>query len=145
MYTPIELLIVEDNPGDIRLYQEFFKSNRLSNNVTYIRNSAEMEKFLRREGEYEHATPPDLIMLSLRPFLLNGLQGLDPIRCHPMFKDIALVGLMGAASEEEGLPDRSAFTSYMVKPLDLDQLRSVLTKINSLGLVISRVPTPAQV
>src|SRR5690606_42042647 len=98
MYTPIELLIVEDNPGDIRLYQEFFKSNRLSNNVTYVRNSAEMEKFLRREGEYEHATPPDLIMLSLRPFLLIGLQGLDTISCYPMFKYYAREGLLAAES-----------------------------------------------
>ena len=145
MYTPIELLIVDENPGDIRLYQEFFKSNRLSNNVHYVYNPQQMLSFLQRDELYQNAPSPDIILLDVRPFLLNGLQGLHALKSHPCFKDITLVGLLGANGEEEGLSDRDVFSGYLVKPIDLEKLSSTLARISSLGLVISRVPAPAHV
>jgi CheY-like chemotaxis protein len=144
MYKPIELLIVDENPGDIRLFQEFFKSSRLSNNVNYVRNPQQMVSFLQRDGQYQNAPEPDLILVDVRPFLLNGLQGLDNIKSHPFFKNAVLVGLLGAAGEEQGLPDGAAFVDYLVKPLDLGQLSQALTKVKNLGLVISRLGAPAQ-
>lgn len=144
MYKSIELLIVDENPGDIRLYQEFFKSSRLSNNINYVRNPQQMVSFLRRDGPYQNAPAPDLILVGVRPFLLNGLQGLDSIKAHPFFKNVVLVGLLGAAGEEEGLPDRTVFSDYLVKPIDMAQLSQALTKISDLGLIISRADAPAQ-
>lgn len=138
MYPPIELLVVEDNPGDIRLYQEFFRSTRLSNNVNYVPNPQQMVNFLQRDGQYRNAPTPDLILVDVRPFLLNGMQGLSQLKAHPQFKNAVLVGLLGSAGEEEGLSDRDVFSDYLVKPLDLAKLTQTLTKVSNLGLVISR-------
>lgn len=145
MYTPIELLIVDDNPGDVRLFQEFFKSTRLSNNVNYVRNTQQMLSFLQQDDQYQDAPSPDVILLDIRPFLLDSSCRLDTLKTHPRFKEIALVGLLGAAEEEQGLADRDVFSGYLVKPVDLEQLSAALMKINSLGLVISRVNAPASV
>ncbi|MAS37103.1 MAG: hypothetical protein CL610_24095 [Anaerolineaceae bacterium] len=132
MLDAVELAIVDDNPGDVLFCQEFFKQYKFSNNVSYLDSHEQLLDYL------EHpATIPDVVMLSIRPFLLNGCQSLKSLKHNPIFENTLLVGLTATDGEEEVLRDEmSLFAGYLTKPLEFDKLRAMLVRISSLGMVI---------
>ncbi|MBZ0300531.1 MAG: response regulator [Anaerolineae bacterium] len=145
MYHTIEMLVVDDNPGDVRLCQEFFRANKFSNQVNYVPNPEHMLRYLQRDTPYQQVPSPDVILLSIRPFLMDGLQYLSDLKQQVLSRNILLLGLTAAEGEEAALKDEaSVFAGYMVKPLDLTQLRLMLAKIEYLGLIIVKQPRPEQ-
>ena len=132
----INILMIEDNPGDTRLAMEAFKAAKLVNDVYWVEDGNAAMAFLRKEGRYTQASRPDLILLDLYLPGRNANLILADIKNNPEYKSIPVVLLMSTEIEEhliidyEFQPDRT-----MVKPLDLEQFISVILSIEDFGLM----------
>lgn len=132
MYASVELLFVDDNPGDIRLYQEFFKANKFRNNVRYTQSYADMLNQLHQDNL------PDVILMSMHLLMQTDAQALSELKSEPRWQHIPLVGLTSSPEDQNILQDLGAYiTHFMLKPLTVDNLYSLLAKVENLGLVIS--------
>lgn len=135
MLDAVEFVIVDDNPGDILFCREFFKQYKFSNKVSYLDNHEELLNYV---GPGEHPVSiPDIVLMSIRPFLLNGCQSLKALKSNPAFEKTVLVGLTATEGEEEILRDETTlFSGYLTKPLDFDKLKAMLARLSSVGMVI---------
>jgi len=138
---PIEILLVEDNPADVRLTIEALKESRILNNMNVTIDGVEALQFLRREGEYSAAPRPDLILLDLNLPKKDGRQVLTEIKQDPSLRRIPVVVLTSSQAEQD------VFTSYdlhancfITKPVDLDQFMSVVGTIEDFWLSVVRLP-----
>ena len=124
---PIEVLLVEDNPADVRLTQEALKEGRVLNHLSAVADGIEAMKFLRREGEYREAPRPDLILLDLNLPKKSGRQVLEEIKSDPDLRRIPVMVLTTSSAERDL---RDAYTAHancdITKPIDLDQFMSVV-------------------
>ena len=137
----IEILLVEDNPGDVRLTQEALKDGKVVNNLHVARDGVEAMAFLRREGQYATAVQPDLILLDLNLPRKNGQEILAEIKADARLKRIPVVVLTTSTDEKDVLEayDLRA-NSYITKPVDLDQFISIVESISDFWLAIVRLP-----
>ena len=120
---PVEILLVEDNPGDIRLTVEVLKEADVRTNLSVVKDGVEAMAFLRREGHYTDAPRPDLILLDLNLPKKDGLELLSDMNRDQNLKDIRVVIL--TTSEEEKDIHKSFdldASSYIIKPIDVDRL-----------------------
>jgi chemotaxis family two-component system response regulator Rcp1 len=138
---PIEILLVEDNPGDIRLTREGLKEGRIFNNLSVVEDGVEAMAFLRREGEYADAPHPDLILLDLNLPKKDGREVLKEIKSDPKLRRIPVVILTTSRAEEDimGTYDQHA-NCYIIKPVDFDQFVNVVKTIEDFWLTIVRLP-----
>jgi chemotaxis family two-component system response regulator Rcp1 len=138
---PIEILLVEDNPGDIRLTREGLKEGRIFNNLSVVEDGVEAMAFLRREGEYADAPHPDLILLDLNLPKKDGREVLKEIKSDPKLRRIPVVILTTSRAEEDimGTYDQHA-NCYIIKPVDFDQFVNVVKSIEDFWLTIVRLP-----
>ncbi len=138
---PIEILLVEDNPGDIRLTREGLKAGRIFNKLSVVEDGVEAMAFLRREGEYADAPHPDLILLDLNLPKKDGREVLKEIKSDPKLRRIPVVILTTSRAEEDimGTYDQHA-NCYITKPLDFDQFVNVVKTIENFWLTIVRLP-----
>lgn len=141
MGRPIEILLVEDNPGDVRLTLEAFKEGKVLNNLSVVGDGVDALAFLRREGEYVDAPHPDLILLDLNLPKKSGLEVLKEIKEDPKFRRIPIVILTVSKDEEDILKgyDRHA-NCYIIKPVDLDQFMNIVKSIEDFWLTIVKLP-----
>lgn len=141
MGRPIEILLVEDNPGDVRLTLEAFKEGKVLNNLSVVGDGVDALAFLRREGEYVDASHPDLILLDLNLPKKSGLEVLKEIKEDPKFRRIPIVILTVSKDEEDILKgyDRHA-NCYIIKPVDLDQFMNIVKSIEDFWLTIVKLP-----
>ena len=124
---PIEILLVEDNPGDVRLTKEGLNEGKVRNNLNVARDGVEAIAFLRREGEYSDAVRPDLILLDLNLPRKDGREVLADIKADPNLKTIPIVVLTTSRAELDVLHSYELQANcYITKPVDLDQLFSML-------------------
>jgi len=129
---PVEILLVEDNPGDIRLTVEVLKEAEVRTNLSVVKDGVEAMAFLRREGHYTDAPRPDLILLDLNLPKKDGLELLSDMNRDQNLKDIRVVIL--TTSEEEKDIHKSFdldASSYIIKPIDVDRLMMVLKPTES--------------
>jgi CheY-like chemotaxis protein len=129
---PVEILLVEDNPGDIRLTVEVLKEADVRTNLSVVKDGVEAMAFLRREGHYTDAPRPDLILLDLNLPKKDGLELLSDMNRDQNLKDIRVVIL--TTSEEEKDIHKSFdldASSYIIKPIDVDRLMIVLKPTES--------------
>jgi two-component system, chemotaxis family, response regulator Rcp1 len=98
---PIEILLVEDNPGDVRLTREALKDGKVSNRLHVVVDGVEALAFLRREGEHATAVRPDLILLDLNLPKMDGRQVLAEIKADPTLRQIPVVILTSSQAEED--------------------------------------------
>ena len=138
---PIEILLVEDNPGDIRLTREGLKEGRIFNNLSVVEDGVEAMAFLRREGKYADAPHPDLILLDLNLPKKDGREVLKEIKSDPKLRRIPVVILTTSRAEEDimGTYDQHA-NCYITKPVDFDQFVNVVKTIEDFWLTIVRLP-----
>jgi len=137
----IEILLVEDNPGDVRLTLEAFKEGRVLNNFTVMNNGVEALAYLRRQGRYENAVPPDLILLDLNLPKKDGREVLAEIKADERLMKIPVVVLTTSAAEEDVARAYSAHANcYITKPVDLDQFLRVAHSIESFWLTLVKLP-----
>jgi len=138
---PVELLLVEDNPGDVRLTIEALKEGRVINNLTVVKDGEEAIAVLRRRGQYADATRPDLILLDLNLPRKSGLEVLAEIKEDPDLKQIPVVVLTTSQAEQDILRTYQLHANcYIVKPVDLNQFMAVVQAIKSFWLALVMLP-----
>ncbi len=138
---PVEILLVEDNLGDVRLTQEALKEGKVRNNVSVARDGVEALAFLRREGAYGNAPRPDLILLDLNLPRKDGRAVLAEIKADPLLGLIPVVVLTTSRSEEDVLKTYGLHGNcYIPKPVDLDGFLRVIKCIEDFWLTIVKLP-----
>jgi CheY-like chemotaxis protein len=139
---PIEILLVEDSPGDVRLTQEAFKDARVLVNLHVAGDGEEAMAFLKREGKYSSKPRPDIILLDLNLPKKDGRAVLAEIKEDPNLQTIPVVILTMSASEEDVLKSYSLHANcYITKPVDLDGFLKVVKSIDGFWLSVVRLPT----
>jgi chemotaxis family two-component system response regulator Rcp1 len=140
--TPVEILLVEDNPGDVRLTQEALKESKVTNNLSVAEDGVEALAFLKREGKYADAPHPDLLLLDLNLPKKDGRELLEEIKADENLRRIPVVVLTTSKAEEDILRmyDQHA-NCYITKPIDFDQFIEVVKSIEDFWLTIVKLPT----
>ena len=142
---PIEILLVEDNPGDKRLTIEVFREGKISNHLSVAGDRVEALAFVRREGRFTTAPRPDLILLSLDLSVADRHQVLAEITADPNLATIPLVIVTRSRIEHDILRSQQlAATAYLTKPVDLPQLIGLVESIEDFGLIIATAPRQSE-
>jgi chemotaxis family two-component system response regulator Rcp1 len=137
----IEILLVEDNPGDARLTLEAFKEGRVLNNLSVVKDGVEALAYLRRQGPYTAAKTPDLILLDLNLPRKSGREVLVEIKQDERLRTIPVVVLTTSADEQDVARAYSGHANcYITKPVDLEQFLRVVQSIESFWLTLVRLP-----
>jgi len=138
---PIEILLVEDNPADVRLTTEALKEEKVLNNLNVVSDGVEAMAYLRSEGRYEKAVRPDLILLDLNLPKKDGREVLKEIKDDPSLKAIPIVVLTVSKSEEDIIKSYNLHANcYITKPVDLKQFIKVAKSIQDFWLTIVKLP-----
>lgn len=138
---PINILLVEDNPADIRLTQEVFKDGKIRNNLSIAMDGEEAMLFLRKKDKYSGNETPDLILLDLNLPKKDGRTVLSEIKADPVLKFIPVIILTTSAAEQDILNTYSNHANcYIMKPVDLGQFITVVRSIEDFWLSIVRLP-----
>jgi chemotaxis family two-component system response regulator Rcp1 len=138
---PIEILLVEDNPGDARLAMEAFKEATVRNHLSIVGNGEAALAFLRREREHENAPRPDLILLDLNLPRKSGREVLEEIKADTRLQRIPVVVLTTSQAEEDiARAYELNANCYITKPVDLDQFFRVIKTIEDFWLTLVKLP-----
>lgn len=138
---PIDILLVEDNPADIRLTQEAFKETKIRSTLHVVRDGAEALDFLRRNGRYVTVPRPHMILLDLNLPKKDGRQVLSEIKTSPDFKSIPTVILTTSSAKEDIRHTYNHHANcYITKPADLDQFMDIVKQIEQFWLNIVQLP-----
>ncbi len=137
----IDILLVEDNPGDVRLTVEALKDGKMYNRLHVVEDGVEALRFLRKEGEYANAPRPDLILLDLNLPRADGHEVLAEIKQDDALKRIPVVVLTTSQAEEDVIRSYNLNANcYITKPVDLAQFVKVVHSIEEFWLSIVRLP-----
>ena len=138
---PVEILLVEDNPGDVRLTQETLKDFKVLNHLSVVGDGVEAMAFLRREGKYAEASRPDLILLDLNLPKKDGREVLAEIKVDEQLKRIPVVILTTSSAEQDILKTYELHANcYITKPVDLDQFSAVVKSIEQFWFTTVKLP-----
>jgi len=138
---PIRVLLVEDNPADVRLTEEAFKEGRVMNDLSVVSDGMEAMEFLRREGKYAHAPRPDLVLLDLNLPRKNGREVLEEIKSDPELRRIPVMVLTTSKAEQDLHNAYNLHANcYVTKPVDLDQFLNVVRSIEHFWFNIVTLP-----
>jgi chemotaxis family two-component system response regulator Rcp1 len=138
---PIEILLVEDNPGDSRLAKEALKDSKLLNNLSIAEDGVEAMNFLYKKGKYANVPRPDLIILDLNLPKKDGREVLEEIKTNDDLKRIPVVILTISKAEEDILRTYNLHANcFISKPIDLDQFIKVVKSIEDFWLTIVKLP-----
>jgi two-component system, chemotaxis family, response regulator Rcp1 len=141
---PVEILLVEDNPGDVRLTIEALKEGKVRNSLSVARDGVEALAFLRRQGSFAGARCPDLILLDLNLPKKDGREVLAEIKEDPALRRIPVVVLSTSKAEEDILRTYDLHANcYITKPVDLEQFIAVVRSIDDFWLTVVRLPSKA--
>jgi CheY-like chemotaxis protein len=139
--VPVEILLVEDNPGDVRLTIEIFKETKVANKITAVVDGVEAMAYLRREGKYAGAVRPGLILLDLNLPRKDGREVLRELKQDEDLKTIPVVILTTSRAEEDILKSYNLHANcYITKPVDLSQFMKVVGSIEEFWLTVVRLP-----
>jgi chemotaxis family two-component system response regulator Rcp1 len=137
----VDILLVEDNPGDVRLTMEVFRGGRLRNRLNVASDGVEAIDFLRRRGRYSDARRPHLVLLDLNLPRKDGREVLAEIKTDLELKEIPVVILTTSAAADDILNSYSLHANcYITKPVDLDQFIGVVQHIQDFWLTIVKRP-----
>ena len=138
---PIEILLVDDNPGDIRLTQEALKESKVLNNIHIVEDGMEALEFLRKEGRFKKVITPDIILLDLNLPKRNGREVLAEIKNDDFLKKIPVVILTISRAEEDILKSYMLHANcYITKPVDMDQFIKIVRSIENFWFSIVKLP-----
>jgi chemotaxis family two-component system response regulator Rcp1 len=140
----VNILLVEDNPADVRLTKEAFKDSRLPNKLEVATDGEEALNYIRKLGNYENAESPDLILLDLNIPKKNGHSVLADIKADPVLKRIPIVILTTSSAEQDILNAyNNHANSYIIKPVDFREFLKVVKTIEDFWLKIVKLPRTA--
>jgi two-component system response regulator len=142
--TPLEILLVEDNPGDVLLTRAALKKARLLNHIIVASDGEEALAVLHREGVHAEAPRPHLLLLDLNLPRLSGLEVLTAIRQDPALASIAVVMLTSSAAERD-VADAHALgvNGYITKPVAVEALLRIVCSIDQFWFTVVALPTPS--
>ena len=139
---PIEILLVEDNPGDARHARESLKDSKIRNSLSHVKDGVEALAFLRRQGDYAAAPRPDLILLDLNLPRKDGREVLAEIKNDPDLKRIPVVILTISKDEEDVLRTYNLHANcYITKPVDFRQFLEVVKAVDNFWLTVVKLPS----
>ena len=138
---PIEILLVEDNPGDVRLTKEALKEGKVYSNLHTVKDGVEAMEFLRRQGKYAGVPRPDIILLDLNLPRKDGREVLQEIKSDDLLKRIPVVVLTTSKAEEDVLKTYNLHANcYVTKPVDLEKFIVVVQSIDRFWLTVVTLP-----
>jgi CheY-like chemotaxis protein len=139
--VPIEILMVEDNEGDVFMTTQALRSAKVANNLSVVRDGVEAMDFLQRRGAFAAAPRPDLVLLDLNLPRRDGRQVLAEMKADPLLRSIPVVILTGSKAEDDvaRMYDLHA-NCYIVKPVDFDGLLNIVQSIEGFWLSVVRLP-----
>jgi two-component system, chemotaxis family, response regulator Rcp1 len=139
--APIEILLVEDNPGDVRLTQEALRDSKLHNRLSVVEDGVEALAFLKREGHYNDSPRPDIILLDLNLPRKSGREVLEEIKQDEVLKRIPVVVLTTSEDERDVMASYNLHANcYITKPVDLSQFITIVRNIKEFWFTIVRLP-----
>lgn len=142
---PIEILLVEDNPADVRLTREAMRDSKIRNHLSVVTDGEQALAFLRREGKFADAILPDLILLDLNLPRKDGREVLAEIKGDPLLRLIPVVVLTTSQAEADILRTYQLHANcYVTKPVDLGQFMEVVRSIEEFWVIIVRLPRRAE-
>ncbi len=137
----IEILLVEDNPGDVRLAQEALKDSKIKNQLYVVQDGVEAMEFLHQQGKYVGVPRPDLILLDLNLPRKSGREVLTEVKNDENLKRIPVVVLTVSKAEEDILKCYNNYANcYITKPLDFSQFMEITKSIEEFWLTIVKLP-----
>lgn len=135
------ILLVEDNPADVRLTAEAFKDSELDYELWAARDGVEAMAYLRREGEFQGAPRPDIVLLDLNLPRKDGREVLEEMKADPQLRRIPVVVLTTSRAEHDLMRAYDLHANcYLTKPVDFDQFRGVVTQIRDFWLNAVQLP-----
>ena len=139
--NPVEILLVEDNPGDERLTREALREGKVYSNFHWVKDGVEAMEFLRRKGKYGAAPRPDLVLLDLNLPKKDGREVLLEIKSDEELKRIPVVVLTTSKAEEDVLRTYNLHANcYVTKPVDLEKFIVVVKSIDMFWLSVVTLP-----
>ena len=140
-YRPIEILLVEDNPGDVRLTQEAARETKIHNNMHVVTNGLDAMAFLHHEGRFSAVPRPDLILLDLNMPVMDGREVLRQVKSDEKTRRIPVVIITSSQAEEDILRAYDLQAScYVTKPVDLVQFIKVIKNVENFWLTVVTLP-----
>ena len=142
--TPIEVLLVEDDPGDVLMTQEAFEEHKVRNRLNVVSDGSEALAYLRREGQYSEAVRPDLILLDLNLPKRDGREVLAEIKKDDDLGRIPVVVLTTSAADEDILRSYQLHANaYVTKPVDFERFIAVIRQIDEFFVSVVKLPPRA--
>jgi CheY-like chemotaxis protein len=139
--TPIEVLLVEDDPGDVLMTKEAFNEHKVRNRLNVVSDGAEALAYLRREGPYADAVRPDLVLLDLNLPRRDGREVLAEIKNDETLHQIPVVVLTTSEAEEDILCSYQLHANaYVTKPVDFDRFINVIRQIDEFFVTVVKLP-----
>jgi CheY-like chemotaxis protein len=139
---PIEVLLVEDDEGDVLMTREALDEGKVFNRLNVVRDGVEAIAYLRREKPYADVTRPDLVLLDLNLPKRDGRQVLEEVKADPDLRRIPIVVLSTSEAEEDVLRSYDLHANaYVTKPVDFDRFVEVIRQIDDFFISVVRLPT----
>jgi two-component system, chemotaxis family, response regulator Rcp1 len=139
--SPVDILLVEDNPGDVQLTKEALAETKILANLYTAENGVEALKFLHKKGEYKNSPRPDIIILDLNLPLKDGREVLEEIKTDEDLKRIPVVILTSSKAEEDIVKSYNLHANcFITKPLDFDQFTQIVQSIEQFWFTIVKLP-----
>ena len=139
---PIDVLLVEDDPGDVLMTKEAFQDYKVQNQLHVVNDGTEAMAFLRREGDYADVPRPDLVLLDLNLPRMDGREVLQAIKSDPDLASIPVVVLTTSEAEEDVLRSYSLHANaYVTKPVDFERFIQVVRQIDDFFITVVRLPS----
>lgn len=137
----IEVLLVEDDPGDVLMTREAFEHNKVANRLSVVNDGVAAMDFLRKRGEHVDAVTPDLILLDLNLPRMDGREVLAELKEDPELRRIPVVVLTTSEAEEDVARSYSLYANaFVTKPVDFDRFIEVVRQIDDFFVTVVRLP-----
>ncbi|PYF99842.1 Response regulator receiver domain-containing protein [Georgenia satyanarayanai] len=141
MTDMIEVLLIEDDPGDVLMTEEAFADYKVANQLTVVADGESAMAYLRKEGEYADAPTPDLVLLDLNLPRMDGREVLGELKADPELRRIPVVVLTTSDAEEDILRSYNLHANaYVTKPVDFERFIEVVRKIDDFFVSVVRLP-----
>jgi len=142
--APIEVLLVEDDPGDVLMTREAFEEHKVRNRLTVVSDGADALAYVRREGEFADAIRPDLILLDLNLPKRDGREVLKELKTDPDLREIPIVVLTTSSAESDVLASYQLYANaYVTKPVDFERFISAVKQIDDFFVSLVKLPRRA--
>ena len=142
--VPIEVLLVEDDPGDVLMTREAFEEHKVRNHLNVVSDGADALAYVRREGEFADAARPDLILLDLNLPKRDGREVLKELKTDPDLREIPIVVLTTSSAESDVLASYQLHANaYVTKPVDFERFISAVKQIDDFFVSLVKLPRRA--